>query len=211
MPDRIFALKLGTMLCAGLLAVAGGYAGAQTAPSSLPPVVAMTPPAVPPSTPVPAVTSSFTTTSTLATYSPSASDVADHPAIPTVAGTTKQPAPASTTTSASAPSPTSTPNSTGIAWTDGRIAAVASHGVTGTVVRWQGQSFIIRPRGGTDVRVSVDRETIIRSQSGGTGQMPQPGDHAVVVGAPRPDGALAARAMLISPPAPTPSVPSRRR
>ena len=217
MPNRAFALKFGTVLCAALLAAAGGYAGAQTAPKALP--VVTTVPTAPPTptvglpTPQPAVPVASrqaavqVTTSTATTARPTVSQSAPVTAqtrtviitaTPTGATIALQPTPAPDGVVAAAP--TSVPT-----------VAVSGHGVIGTVVRRQGQYFIVRPASGPDVRVMVDGETLIRSQSGGGTRLPQPGDQTVAVGAPRPDGALAARAMLISPPAPPAHNASPRR
>ena len=207
MPNRIVALKYGTVLCAALLAGAGGYAGAQTAPKAVP-VVTAAPAAAPPlsgllPTPRPTVAVGRTQTSAPATTFASTTALQIAPqSTPTIAQTRT----ASIATTPTGTAPLRLPARTrepvvAAAPTNVPTVAFSGHGVTGTVVRRQDQSFIVRPATGPDVRVMVDRGTLIRSQSGGGARLPQAGDQTVAVGAPRPDGALAALAMLISPPA----------
>ena len=216
MPERMVALKVGTVLCAGLLAAASGYAGAQTAQPALPVVstVSGTAPSLAGqrSAAQPTSPTAIPTTAAPVTVA----------AIPTTTTTTRRTA-VTTTASRAAPAvatspavltPTAQPAATGaLAAATLPVTAVKGHGVTGTVIRRQGAFYIVRPSVGPDVRVHVDRETQIRSQSAGTARLPRPGDRTVAVGAPRADGALAARAMLLSPAVSAPALnqsPRRR-
>lgn len=244
MARRGLGLRFATALGAGLLAIAGGYAGAQTAPATFPAGAAEAAAAIPsataaaslavssptarPATPRPTDGPAVTTATSgqpgtaRGPAAPGAASVSigqEPPSTPSAAAVAPGAKPASPPTRALPPAPpamlTSEPPSTapagGIASptppaaappSETAVVAPASqHSIRGIVVQEQGDVLLLHPLAGSNVRVIIGPGTVIRG--GAAGRLPRSGDRAVVVGAPRPDGALAARAMLLAPGSPS--------
>lgn len=223
MANRLL-LRAGTMLTAALLAVGGGFVGAQTAPSpyavastsavaatgsaSAPLTAASARPsdaAPPAASATPQAPENTPAAATSAVQGVSVGAAQHSPAPPRAAGTAAAAPSAAIPTAPAAPSsghPTpATAHASGAAAAPAAaFAPAAAHSVRGVVVRQQEDSLLVRSPAGAEFRVILGPATVIASEGGARGRRPAPGDRALAVGAPRADGALAARAVLLSPP-----------
>jgi len=208
MRSRALSVKIGAIVLAGALSIGSGIVGAQTAPpasaittsSAAPDARAVATAVSPIATPIPTAT----TMSTASRQTAAAAEVGAL-TLPTPALT---PAAAPPGSSPVSPAASATPGAglaTGAAplGQQPAVAPVSEHSVRGALVSVRGDALLVRPAdGGKDVRVAVDRATLItQDRQHVTVAALRLGSRIVALGAPRDDGALAARTMLVSPPA----------